>query len=317
MTDWQERITHETKPAIRAEHDLRYALAAPLVAAAASWCDLGCGNGIAAAGALGESFAGRALLVDLDEATAQAAAAYVHAGDVTAIAADLSRPEDVARVREALLGEERDGGRVVTCFEVIEHLDSFAPLVDALVRLAADDEVTVLLSVPNDEFWAIENPHHRTVWGEGAFDELRRLLPAGHVLLRQLALHGSRIVRVDGDESLAPGDMGVQMRAGGVPSHFMAAFGPRAGDVTGAAIVVQSDLDADRVWERQRESDLAYFQHEAQELREFARAQIAQFDEWRTYIHELEGKLGIPLSGDAGQQAPQLPASSSAQGADA
>ncbi len=29
MPDWQERITRDTKPAIRVEHDLRYAVAAP------------------------------------------------------------------------------------------------------------------------------------------------------------------------------------------------------------------------------------------------------------------------------------------------
>ena len=41
MPDWQERITKETAPAIRVEHDVRYAAAAPLVLASAAWADLG------------------------------------------------------------------------------------------------------------------------------------------------------------------------------------------------------------------------------------------------------------------------------------
>ena len=45
MPDWQERITRDTEPAIRVEHQLRYSLAAPLVHASALWCDLGCGTG--------------------------------------------------------------------------------------------------------------------------------------------------------------------------------------------------------------------------------------------------------------------------------
>jgi SAM-dependent methyltransferase len=316
MPDWQERITQETRPAIRAEHNLRYTLAAPLIAAGAVWCDLGCGNGIAAADALGDTFAGRALLVDLDEAVAQTAADRVHAGETSAIAADLARPEDVARVREALLAHDAQGERVVTCFEVVEHLEAFAPLVEALVQLATEDGVTVLLSVPNDEFWGLENPHHRTIWGAGAFAELRRLLPADHVLLRQLALSGSRIVR-EGDEQRPAGEIAVPVATDGVPTHFLAAFGPRAADVAGTAIVVQTDLDEQRRWERQRECDLAYFQSEADELREFARTQIAQYEEWRTYIHELEGRLGIPPSGGGEQPRMELPASDRGQGAGA
>ena len=41
MIDWQERITRETGAAIRVEHRVRYALAAPLIARAPLWADLG------------------------------------------------------------------------------------------------------------------------------------------------------------------------------------------------------------------------------------------------------------------------------------
>src|SRR5436305_1635701 len=83
------------------------------------------------------------------------------------------------------------------------------------------------------------------------------------------------------------------------PPHFLAAFGPRAGSVAGTAAVVHTDLDEQRAWERQRESDVAFYQHaaaELEEMRAWAREQITRFDEWRAYIHELEGKLGLPPS---------------------
>ena len=47
-------------------------------------------------------------------------------------------------------------------------------------------DATVVMSVPNDAFWATENPHHRTMWGEGAFAELQSLLPEGHTVAPQV-----------------------------------------------------------------------------------------------------------------------------------
>src|SRR5436190_1252429 len=121
MTDWQERITRQTPPAIRVEHYARYRLVAPLVGRSETWCDLGCGNGLAATAGL-----------------------------------DGARPE---RARG----------------------------------------VDVVLSVPNDAFWAIQNPHHQTMWSEGAFEELRRLLPESAVVMRQVALAGSAVVPLDSE----------------------------------------------------------------------------------------------------------------------
>ena len=68
-----------------------------------------------------------------------------------------------------------------------------------------------------------------------------------------------------------------------------------------------------RRWERQRENDLALMQrvadeHDAEinrldekivEQREELRRNTATFEEWRTYIHELETELGRPLAGSA------------------
>jgi SAM-dependent methyltransferase len=284
MPDWQERITRETEPAIRAEHDARYKLAAPLIATAGQWCDLGCGTGIAAAAALDGRFDGRAILVDLDEDVARGAASELGLRDATSIGADLATPEGVSRA----LGELGDGA-VVTCFEVVEHLRSFVPLLEALVERA--ERITTILSVPNDAFWAIENPHHQAMWGEGAFAELESQLPAGRVLVQQLQLQGSAVAPV-GDEIALEVPLAVRARDA-VPTHFLAAFGPRAQELRPLASVAQVDLDEQRRWVRQREADNAL-------LREYV-AQLAVFErereEWRRYIHELEGRLGLPPSG--------------------
>src|SRR5947199_10756259 len=95
MPTWQERITHETEPAIRVEHDLRYRYAAPAIAGAKLWCDLGCGNGVAAAAARPEDFEGEILLVDVDTAALEPAATEVPGART--LQADLSDPAAVAQ----------------------------------------------------------------------------------------------------------------------------------------------------------------------------------------------------------------------------
>src|SRR5206468_8260538 len=96
----------------------------------------------------------------------------------TTVEADLSTAEGVATVREMVA---EDTGGVVTCFETLAHLESFVPSVDLLIELAA--EHTVVLSVPNDAYWSIENPFHPTMWGEGAFEELVSLIPGPYIRL--------------------------------------------------------------------------------------------------------------------------------------
>jgi SAM-dependent methyltransferase len=292
MPTWQERITHETEPAIRVEHDLRYRFAQPAIAGAKLWCDLGCGNGVAAAAAVPEGFDGEILLVDVDP-VALAAAADELEGART-LQADLSNPEDVAKVAAELTGK----GTVVTCFEAIEHLETFVPLVEMLESLKG---ATIVMSVPNDAFWATENPHHRTMWGEGAFAELQSLLPEGHAVVSQLQLNGSAIAE-DPD--------------GRVPTHFIACWG---GDVPPAVRdVVPTDLDEQRDWVRRREADLAFYRaaydqvlKEKDELTALVREHFARFDEWRSYIHDLERRLGLPLSGVSAEESPrELPAAS-------
>jgi SAM-dependent methyltransferase len=277
--DWQERITRETPPAIRAEHDLRYRLAAPLVRAAPVWLDLGCGVGLAAADALAGEGPARAVLVDADPDAAAEAARAVPAGDAAMVVADLATEEGLTAVRAALDGT-RDG--VATCFEVVEHLERFTGVVELLVELALQRAFTVLLSVPNDAFWPVESPWHATMWGEGSFEELRRLLPEDHVVARQVPLQGSAIV-LDGAPVPAPSELAAREDA--VPSHFIAAFGPRAGALVPSAAVAQADLAEQRRWERTREANLAFYEDRI-------RWAQREFDEWRYYMNALEVELG-------------------------
>jgi SAM-dependent methyltransferase len=264
MADWQERITRDTKPSIRVEHDLRYAAAAPIVRAASAWADLGCGAGVAAADALGDDALGRVVLVDVDADALDQAGRDLRARETVRVQADLATEDGVAAMRAAL----GDTPGVVTCFEAIEHLASFVPLIDALVSLG-EAGWTVVLSVPNDAFWALENPYHQTMWGEGAFEELRRLLPADAVVAHQVPLDGSHLVleTFDGPLELPP----VRPRADAVPSHFIAAFGPQAGLLASRGLAIPSDLDGRRTWERQRESTLAVLEAELEELRAYVR----------------------------------------------
>ena len=305
MPDWQERITRETNPAVRVEHDLRYRLAEPLILGARTWADLGCGNGVAAADVVGGMYPGRAILVDAEQKAVDAAAKEIGATETTAVVADLTDPEAIASVREAILAGPAP--RAVTCFEVVEHLKTFVPLVELLSELAEAGEATVLLSVPNDDFWAIENPYHETTWGEGSFAELRSLLPGGTVVARQLALQGSAVVPEGRDGE--PVNVPIKPAAdGAVPTHFLAAMGPEAAALGVHAGVAQTDLDEQRAWERQRESDLAHMaelhrhidrlQAENDGFRDELRANHKEFEEWRRYIHELEEKLGLPRSGE-------------------
>jgi SAM-dependent methyltransferase len=263
MADWQERITRDTKPSIRVEHDLRYAAAAPIVRASTAWCDLGCGAGVAAADALGDAPLGRLVLVDFDADALDQAGRDLAARETVRVQADLSTDEGVASVRAAL-GDGAPG--VITCFEVVEHLTTFVPLIDALIELAAAGW-TVVLSVPNDAFWALENPYHHTMWGEGAFDELRRLLPADAVVARQVPLDGSHLVVEGADTDHELDVPPVTPRADAVPSHFVVAFGPAAPQLLSRALTIPSDLDGRRTWERQRESTLAVLEAELEELR--------------------------------------------------
>jgi hypothetical protein len=291
--DWEERITRATHPTIRIEHEVRYRWAVPLIREAPVWCDLGCGNGIAAASALGGPLDGRAILVDVADDALRQAEREIESERTVTLRADLTAAADLGRLSNVLL-EDGPAGGCITCFEVIEHLTSFVPLVETLVDLAEGHRFSVALSVPNDAFWSIENPFHHTMWGEGAFEELRRLLPEDHVVGRQVALQGSlAVVESDGGGRHA---VEFETPAGATPSHFLVGMGPGAARLADAAAVGEADVVEQRRWERQRESDLAVLKS----LIEQVDSLEGEMTEWRAYIHELEGRLGLPLSGTGG-----------------
>jgi hypothetical protein len=301
MSDWQERITLETAPSIRVEHELRYRIAAELVLSAGVWADLGCGNGIAAAAALGGVRPARTLLADLDADALARAAATLAVPDAIQIAGDLSDPDVLERLSSALL----DAGSqpVVTCFEVVEHLSAFLPLIEWSASLAQEHAATFVLSVPNDAFWSIENPHHVSAWSDGSFAELCGMLPPERTMLRQVALSGSAILAWDAAGSSHELDVATG-GDGTIATHFLVAFGPRHQEVHEGALAAQTDQLEQRRWERQREANLALAEdldrEQKQKLREqheSLRENIATFEAWRAYIHELERELGRPLSG--------------------
>jgi hypothetical protein len=298
VIDWQERITQDTSPAIRVEHRVRYAMAAPIVAEASVWADLGCGNGIAAGEALVDRLPDRILLVDNSEEALAQAPRELDAKALSTLQSDLTSSADLDRIGRQLVADGvRDG--CVTAFEVVEHLTDFVPLIELLVALDERDGFTSVLSVPNDAFWSLENPFHVTKWGEGAFEELRSVLPAGHRVAHQYALQGSLGVI----EAGKPEPEKVKMEAAPipVPTHFLVAFGPAAGRLAGAAEVAGADLVEQRRWERQRESNYALLEARERSHHEELEKRIAEMEDWRRYINELERKLGVPLSGTGGE----------------
>jgi SAM-dependent methyltransferase len=327
MPDWQERITYETAPAIRVEHELRYRSAAPLILRGGPWADLGCGNGLAAAAALGEARPQHAVLVDVEQELVAGAALELALPHVVQLAGDLTDRETLEQVGGELIG--LGGEPVVTCFEVVEHLSTFLALLQWSAELAREHAATFVISVPNDAFWAIQNPFHQSSWGEGAFEELCQLLPPEHTLLRQVALGGSALLAWD--EAPARHELALQVGGEGtVASHFIVAFGLHHHELWRGALASQTDELEQRYWERQRETELAFAQaladkhgdvvvtqsetiaRQAEELR----SQTRQFDEWRAYIHELEHELGRPLSGvQPDEQANQAQPSTEAQAA--
>ncbi len=304
MSDWQERITHETAPAIRVEHDLRYLSAAPLILSGGPWADLGCGNGLAAASALGTQRPHDIVLVDLEESAALTAASELDVPAAERIAGDLTDPALLGRIGELLI--EAPGDPVVTCFEVVEHLSAFLPLLEWSLALTREHRATFILSVPNDAFWATQNPHHVGSWGIGAFDELTQLLPAERTVLRQIALNGSAIL--DWGAGAQTVDMEAELDGqNAVASHFLVAFGPRHTDLRRGARAMQADAEQDRRLERERESyrvglreALAEQDRTIARQQEELQAQTAEFEKWRIYIHELEAELGRSPSGGQG-----------------
>jgi hypothetical protein len=96
---------------------------------------------------------------------------------------------------------------------------------------------------------------------------------------------------VTGDAELPLGD--VALSADRVPSHYLAAFGPRAASVTPRALAHAADMEEQRRWERQRENDIAVMQRTLEGFRPtFAyRDQLeSELERARARIAELEAQ---------------------------
>jgi len=221
----------------------------------------------------------RVVLTDAEpDALAEATRAFAPR-DVEASTIDLTSNAALSQLADRLAGGQ--GPVVITCFEVIEHLSDFVPVIEWLTAMAADG-ATVAISVPNDVFTAVKNPFHVTMWGSSTVAELRDLLPADHVVASQVALSGSVISSgraVDLSERIAA-------TTDAVPLQYLMGFGPEADRFAPNAVVMPTDVAAQRVWERQREVDNAYYRTEA--------GAVAAL---RERVAALEAELAVARSG--------------------
>jgi hypothetical protein len=257
MPTWEARVSRGTAPADRVDAELRYAFVAPLVREAALWVDLGCGTGVAAGGALGaERPRARALLVDNDAGALSEAVRECGADVLDTVQADLETADGVAAVRAAVEAAGVAGPVVVTCFDVLHQLADFTALVDLL--LALGERATVVLSVPDDAAGALDDPQRRSAWSAGAAEELRRLLPATAISLRQVAVRAAAIVPAGGGDTAPLGAVAVGPDQ--AATHHLLAFGTEAARLAPASLARVADLDAESADARRRESDLAYLE---------------------------------------------------------
>jgi SAM-dependent methyltransferase len=168
---------------VEAEHLSRYWWAAGLVAGRRV-LDAGCGTGYGAA-ILASAGADDVLGIDIAEAVVEVAGALQRPG-LSFESGDL---RDLARLPDGAFD-------VVTCFEVIEHVDDPTAIVTELARVLAPGGV-LAVSSPNRERYVPGNPHHRR---ELLPDELRALLEEVLPEVRLLAQHdwiGSAVLDVD------------------------------------------------------------------------------------------------------------------------
>jgi hypothetical protein len=228
-----------TAPADRVDAELRYAWAAPLIRDAALWVDLGCGDGVAAGAAgLGST---RTILADRSADALASARREVGTAVVGTVEADLGTAEGVASVRTALAGD----GVVITCFDLLAELEDFT----ALVGWLAEVDATVLLSVPDAS--------GATSWSASAAEELRRLLPAGTLVARQVPVRASAIVHAGlGSAPLGPVDVAAEQSA----AHHLLAFGPDAARLAPASAARAVDAAAEETRAHQRDADVAYLE---------------------------------------------------------
>ena len=142
------------------------------------------------------------------------------------------------------------GDAVVLASGLLDAVSDLGPVVERL-RALADGGATVVLSVPNQAFDG--EVHGPIVWGEGAFEELQRLLPADAVVARVVELGGVALA-VDGSEVPAPAEV---TPGDSAPIAMVVAFGPRASELSSSSAVGFADRAAERLHERELQARIA------------------------------------------------------------
>ena len=272
MTQWEERISGSSDVLVLGEHQARYGWVRRVMDEATTWCDLGCGTGAASSRAVADVIPENVVLIDVEPDALDEARRAFAPSPVKTAQVDLTSTAELAELASQL--EATPGPLLITCFEVIEHLVDLGPLVEWLGR-RSQDGATVAISVPNDVFTSVKNPFHLTMWGSSTVEELRGLLPDPHVVAVQAALSGS--VVTDGTSVSFTGI--VEDATSVVPLQYLMGFGPSADRLAPNAVVLTTDIAAQRVWERQREVDNAYY-----------RAMAARVPELEARIAELEAR---------------------------
>jgi len=206
------------------EHMSRYLLAA-MMAGGRRVLDVGCGCGYGTH-ALALAGAAEVLGVDISrEAVDFAGSRYCH-------------PGLAYRVMDAR-GLDLEGSYgLITCFELIEHVNEDAAVVRSLAAALAEDGIC-LISTPNVEVYVAggeggDNPYHCREYRKGEFEDLLKTAFAGVTVLEQRWIDGMLISPPaprsepgagDGATALLPDETGIKPAPAtyGPPPYFVAA----------------------------------------------------------------------------------------------
>ena len=258
-----------------AEHLVRYEFVSQRTSRSAScvYFDLGCGNGFGLK--ILQFYAPNSILYGCDisdEALAEAARHLGTASTVRLLQMDLTRIETYGAI-ESLLRVHQGTRRILVCFEIVEHLNDFKSLI-AFLDQQVTNGVEAFLSVPNDEFWGVQNPFHKNMMGEESLSELMQLFDNTPRLYKQYPIQGATILPAGVTELTEDQIIGkllpqfVERRQSlSIPSHFILHLG--SSELTTDAFTarfVPWDAAAERQWIAQREADMLYYKEEVRRL---------------------------------------------------
>ena len=249
-----------TQPALRVEHALRYRLAAPLVARRRDVVRPGLRQRRRGRRrARRRVHRARGARRRRRAAVAEAAARELGADDAVTVVADLNDPAD-ARARPRARCSRATAPRVVTCFEVVEHLQTFVPLVEMLAELR---RATTRRSCSASRTTRSGRSRTRTTRRCGARARSRSC--AGCCPRARVARAAGRAAaarRSCPPTARTARRRPVDVALDGARRASRRTSSPRSARAPASsaphAAVAQTDLDEQRRWERQREADLAF-----------------------------------------------------------